>query len=352
MANRVTGPTRAHLVAKEFCQKHPEMQSLTLAKMLAKQHPKLYRNVEAARSHIRNIRGNSGNRNRHNIRDKSLFRPNGKSGELFKMPESLAQPWTKFELDGPCKVLSLSDIHIPYHDPEAIKLAVAEGRRHKIDTVLVNGDLFDFYQGSTFEKDPEKREMTEEIRLGVKFMLWLQQQFKHARCIFKLGNHDERWERYVCRNAPVLWGLDHVRLPGVLGHVFGDETDSQSWNIADYGWEIVGDKRPVMAGKLAIWHGHELPRGISSPVNPARGLYLKIRGTGLMGHCHQTSQHTEGTWERDEVACWSQGCLSDLTPEYARINKYNSGAAIIHVFNGGEFDVHNFRIADGKVRAS
>jgi hypothetical protein len=53
-----------------------------------------------------------------------------------------------------------------------------------------------------------------------------------------------------------------------------------------------------------------------------------------------------------ETFCWSTGCLCDLTPEYARINRWNHGAAIVTVFDDGEYEVHNFRIAHGKVRSS
>jgi hypothetical protein len=53
-----------------------------------------------------------------------------------------------------------------------------------------------------------------------------------------------------------------------------------------------------------------------------------------------------------ETTCWSTGCLCDLRPEYARINKFNHGFASVQVYGDGQFDVHNFRIANGRVRSS
>jgi hypothetical protein len=41
-----------------------------------------------------------------------------------------------------------------------------------------------------------------------------------------------------------------------------------------------------------------------------------------------------------------------MSPEYARINKWNHGHALIEVASDGEYGVHNMRIAHGKVRAS
>lgn len=54
-----------------------------------------------------------------------------------------------------------------------------------------------------------------------------------------------------------------------------------------------------------------------------------------------------------EVFCWSTGCLCDLRPEYARINKWNHGFAAVTVHDDGSFDVSNQRVtADGRVRSS
>jgi hypothetical protein len=53
-----------------------------------------------------------------------------------------------------------------------------------------------------------------------------------------------------------------------------------------------------------------------------------------------------------ETVCFSTGCLCDLRPAYAVLNKWNHGGAIVTVHEGGEFDVTNFRIASGKVRSS
>jgi len=115
----------------------------------------------------------------------------------------------------------------------------------------------------------------------------------------------------------------------------------------------VEDQRPVMAGKLPILHGHELPKGVSAPVNPARGAFMRTLSTVLVGHSHRSSGHAESDMWHDETFCWSTGCLCDLTPEYARINRWNWGFALATVHDDESFDVENLRItADGKVRSS
>jgi hypothetical protein len=116
---------------------------------------------------------------------------------------------------------------------------------------------------------------------------------------------------------------------------------------------LVEDKRPVMLGKLPVLHGHELPSGMAAPVNVARGVFMKTGSTGLVGHSHRTSNHAESDMWHKETGCWSTGCLCDLRPEYARINKWNWGFAMVAIHKGGAFDVHNYRVMqDGTVRTA
>ena len=108
-----------------------------------------------------------------------------------------------------------------------------------------------------------------------------------------------------------------------------------------------------MCGKLAVFHGHELPSGLTNPVNMARGAFLRMVDSVLVGHGHRSSNHTEPDWQKREITTWSQGCLCDMNPEYARINKWNHGFATIEVQRGGNFNVTNLRVSpDGKIRTS
>ena len=45
---------------------------------------------------------------------------------------------------------------------------------------------------------------------------------------------------------------------------------------------------------------------------------------------------------------WSLGCLSELHPQYAPLNKWNNGFAIVDI-DGRKFDVRNKRILNGEV---
>lgn len=331
-------------------EKFPDIQSRTLARQLHEQRPKLFPSIEKARTLVRQYRGNKGATMRQRMSTRDHYRENGKAGEV-RLPEPVVETWEPLKIAGPARVGVLSDIHVPYHDKSVLEAAVKECKRHKCDVIVINGDLIDFCNISRFEKNPEAREPAEEIRNTAQLMLWLRQQFPNARLIFKEGNHDVRYSRFVYANAPVLWQLQQVHLPNILGWEMADATGNESVKLEKYGWEHLHNSRMIMCGRLPILHGHECR--ISGGINPARAAYLKTSHTILIGHLHKTSQHTESGLFSDECSTFSTGCLCSLRPAYMPYgNRWNHGFGIIDVQSNGEFDVRNHRIADGKVRAS
>ena len=320
----VKSPQRVE--AERLCVKFPETATRTLAKKLANSHQIT---VEQARSLLRIARGNNSNAARGRA---TSPRPNGVAGTKPQMPPSIAEPWLPFDLGNGIKVAILSDIHIPYHSVIALEAAVKYCKKRRPDVVLLNGDFADFYSISRHQKDPSKRDFKGEIEAAQQGLAWIRGQFPKARIVFKVGNHEERWQHWLWNQAPEISDFDRMSL--------------KEWLDADkYGIEVVADQRPIMAGRLPIMHGHEMGKGISAPVNAARGLFLRTVSTMLVGHGHRTSQHVEPNWKHIDTATWSTGCLCDLNPAYAVVNKWNSGAANVDVDGGGEFHVDNFRIS-------
>ena len=96
---------------------------------------------------------------------------------------------------------------------------------------------------------------------------------------------------------------------------------------------------------MLLWH--EWGRGISNPVNPARGAFLRAKACVVIGHLHQTSQHTEPNLFGVNLACWSVGCLCDLHPKYRPINKWNHGFGVLHTQD--KWAIENHKIENGKI---
>lgn len=326
-------PHKTKLV-REFIEKYPNHPNLTIAKLIYKKYPILFSSVDNVRTLIRVVKGQHGNKHRKNIEDKSLFSAPGKHNP-FDLPESYAEKFEAYEIKQ-SKGLIISDLHFPYQDNKAITEALKYGLEKKVNFILINGDLIDFAAISRHEKDWRQRKPHEEFEAARKFLNTLRKAFPNAKIIFKLGNHDERWEKWLYVKAPELFDDPEFKLEVRL-------------RLGELKIDIVKDKQPIKIGKLTVLHGHELAGG-SGGVNPARAAFLKTLDSVLIGHFHKTSQHTEASMYGDILSVNSQGCLCGMNPHYMPINKWNHGFCYVeHNLKTGDYLLHNLKIIKGKV---
>lgn len=324
----------ARIFVDELCKKFPKTASRTLARRAAEEYSIT---LERARCLVRTARGNHGGRMKPHA---SVPRENGKSGTVPKMPPSVAEKWTPHEFHHH-RVGIISDCHIPYHCETALQSAIKHLKGHSIDSLLINGDFCDFYTISRWVKNPKKRDFKAERVACIAGLEWIRHEFPKIPILFKAGNHEERWDHWLWNHAPEISDEPEMRLDAWL-------------KLDQFGMDFVTDQRPVMVAKLPVFHGHELGKSVFSPVNPARGAFLRTHHTVLIGHSHQTSGHADTNLWHEETFIWSTGCLCDMNPEYARINRWNHGFACVTVGDGGDYDVENFRInsSSGRVRKS
>ena len=321
-------------IATEYRKKYgPEMPTLTLARILYKENIEVFKSVEDARFALRYIEGKCGDYKRKVMKDKDLVLTGERPKNPWKLPESEEAKYDPYIVKGK-KIAVLSDIHIPYHSISALECSLYKIETEKPDVILLNGDSIDFYGLSRFLKDPRKRSVAYELQALNDFLDVLSQF--NAKIIYKLGNHDERYEHFLQHKAPELLGISEFRFENLL-------------KAADRKMDVVGEKRIIKANKLNIIHGHEYP-SVFSPVNIARGLYLKGKVSAMQGHNHQTSEHTETDMNGKSVTAWSLGCLCELNPSFMPLNRWNHGFAIVELSDNGEdFHVQNYRIHKGKI---
>lgn len=330
-------------IVKAKCRQFPKLPTKTLARLIYKEHRQLFSSLEACRDSVRYYRGNHGKYNlkwAHN-KAKDLIRENQSAGFVWDFPKSAAPDYKPFELDAQ-RTLILSDLHIPFHDAPAILAVIARAKKYNPDCILLNGDVCDFFSLSRFDKNPKESSLKDELDLTRQFLGWLRQTFPKARIIYKLGNHDEWFDKYIWRKCPEFWGVSGLDLKHLTTAKMEDKAEVG-------GIEWVDDQRKITAGKLNIWHGHEIGKGsIAPPVNPARGLFMRTVECGLMGHLHKDSMHTETTANGKLIACWSTGCLCGLWPRYARVNKWTHSAAFL-TLHSGMFSVEPWRVLNGEI---
>jgi len=333
-------------VARSFRDRYGmELPTKKLARMMYEAHPLLFTNVEDARSVLRYIEGKNGEKNREYTKDKEHYMDGARPLNPYSLPASDEKEYVPNVIEGPQRIAALFDIHAPYHSIEALTAALEWLHEQEPTILLIGGDFFDFYGLSRFMKDPDKRSPAEEIRIGVELLKALYVALKPKNVIFKMGNHDERFEHFLWQKMGEMGGLQdleelkEITLENILRKRLGHEIPL----------DFVGDKRIIKAGNLNIAHGHEFPSGISSPVNIARGLYMRAKADAICGHHHRSSNHVEQDINGHMITTWSVGCLCDLHPLYMPINSWNHGVALITLDEEGNVDVQNKRIKNGRI---
>lgn len=324
--------------ARRLAAKFPDAPARTLARRLVQESNGAITIGQARKRMCRQF-GVNGAKDRKHMRPPAA-RAKRQAGEIYAMPKSMAEPWTPHVLNATGPVGILSDVHVPYHSEIAVAAAIGFLKDQGLAALLLNGDIADFYAISRYMKDPSARDFKGELDAVRTFVAYLRQEFPAIPIVYKAGNHEERWQHWLWQHAPEISDEPMMSLSAWL-------------KLADHDVTLVEDQRPVMLGKLPVLHGHELPKGMAAPVNVARGAFLRTLSTVLVGHSHRTSNHAESDMWHHETACWSTGCLCDLRPDYARINRWNHGFAVVTVHDGGTFDANNYRVmSDGTVRSA
>jgi predicted phosphodiesterase len=317
----------SHL-ALEYRNKYGwEMPTLKLARIIYNDNPLLFKHVEDARGVLRGIEGKKSKT------AKTYKEIPDRPKNPYYLPASNEAIYEPYVLNAK-RLLVLSDIHIPYHSIDALTCAFDFAKKEKPDAILLNGDTLDFFSLSRFCKDPKARSFAHELETFKEFMNILKKTFD-AKIYFKLGNHEERYFHFLWMKASELVGVDEFELENII-------------KARAEGIEIIKDKRIMKAGDLNIVHGHEFGGSVFSPVNIARGLFLKAKVSAMQGHNHSTSEHTERDMNGKITTTFSLGCLCELNPSYLPINKWNHGFSIIDI-DGQDFNVRNKRIHKGEI---
>ena len=334
MANK---KTQVGELALEYLSKMQDKDTRTIARKLRKDHPLVFRSVEAARTTVRYYRGRQGVTSRNNLTTRCFVLPTPTPDNPFSLPETREKEWVPYVLAPSSKKNAvIADWHIPYHNMEACNIMLTAMKFYGPDSIVLDGDMFDCYSLSSFTKDPEERDFPREKRAMRHFLMALRNQFPNARIVYKRGNHEMRFQSILMKQASDLYDKDETRLDVLLG-------------LPDLDIEWVTDKRILKIGMLNILHGHEWTGGATASVNPARTAFLKGKACCLVAHNHQTSQHTEPTLEGKNITTWSIGCGSELHPQYMPINKWNHGMAFVEQGSDGDFMVESKRIIKGEL---
>lgn len=326
------GVSNKNKIIRDLIKKFPTISKKALGELAAEKYPALF-NPESARSLVRTLTGSAGELKRKTAKDIIQDKPEYqlppskcKEREFVKLPTSSNN------------ILWLSDLHIPNQDNKAIELAIQWGVENKINCVVLGGDILDNTPFTSHDAPPPGLDDVRSwFEYTEQFLQYLRHKFPKAHIVWLEGNHDQWMMRYLMKKAPMLFNDEYYHLP-------------QRLNLKKYSIDFYKEHIVMKAGKLGLHHGHLFMRGVFSPVNAARGLFLRTKANFIVGHVHQSSHHSESNINGEQIGCWSVSCLCTLAPDYDPMNtKHSVGFANIKVEPNGNFTVHNFKILKNKI---
>ena len=314
------------------------MPTLKLARIMYADNKLSFKDVEACRHSLRYIEGKSGKANLKWLQNKEFVMKENRPLNPYNLPESYEEQREPYILPVQCNnILLISDLHIPYHNIDAITIALDYGKAQKVNTIFINGDLIDMHQVSKFEHDPKKRSIKQEFDATKEFLVQLRKAFPKAEIFWLKGNHCVRWEKFLLTKVREIWDDDYFFLEERL-------------QLNQVKVKILDDKVLVKAGKLSITHGHHIFKGAFTPVNPSRGAFLRAKQSVIVGHLHRPSHHPETDLDGKIISCWSTGCLCELRADYSPlVGNTMHGFAHIQIETDGDYTVKNYSIIKGKL---
>jgi len=238
----------------------------------------------------------------------------------------------KIEPEKNLKVVTINDLHVPYHNEEMIRGFIKLLEEEQPDEIILKGDMVDFYDLSSFDKNPDRvNRLQEELDILYRILLVMRASCPNTKIVYIMGNHEDRLRRYLWKNAIALSSLRALKFEELL------KLDELEIELVEHSYFI---------GDFEFTHG-EVVRQHSS--YSAKAEYDRRGGSGCMGHVHRMGCFCKTT-SRGTFGWWEDGCACDLNPEYvAGTPNWQNGFSVIY-FDDNAYDVHPVYVNKGKFR--
>ncbi len=208
------------------------------------------------------------------------------------------------------KVVSLTDWHVPFEDPTVVEIEL-QFCKHEQPPIIILHELHDFYEVSSFDKNPaRKNDLQDEIDEVNVYLKRLREYCPKSRIILLESNHTDRLRRFLWKKAPELNSLRSLQLEKLL--------ELDKFNI-EY-------KENFTYKKVLFKHGEKI-RKFSSYTAHAEQDREGV--SGVSGHTHRLGVYF--TTRRGGSYVWIEsGCGCKLKPEYVPgVPDWQNGFSII-----------------------
>ena len=193
------------------------------------------------------------------------------------------------------KIVQLTDLHVPYHDEKSLVGVYDLLDNIRPHQICLTGDMFDFYELSKFDKNPDRKlTIQDEINEGFKILKTLADLCPEIH--FVKGNHEDRLRRFLWQN-PSLASLDVLELPNLLR--------LNELGIKYHDFEYIYNKFRFTHGSIV-----RAESGAS-----AKAELHKYGSSMASGHTHRLGMYLK-TDARGTIGAYEMGCLCQTNPEY------------------------------------
>jgi predicted phosphodiesterase len=200
------------------------------------------------------------------------------------------------------KVGVISDVHCPYQDKKATKMALDYLEGHKLDKLFLLGDIIDFISISKFGTSLKRKSgLRDEVNETIQFLSDVKKRFPKTELIYTRGNHEERWDKYIIDHAPALEEVEGMRVQDVL-------------KLKDLGIKWVPDK--IRLNRMIFYHG--TGRCSANAGATVKAWMDALYSSVIIGHIHRQAVISKRVGMGEEVIGVENPCLCEMDPDYIK----------------------------------
>lgn len=214
-------------------------------------------------------------------------------------------------------IVVVGDLHIPFHNPDALELFFKFIKDIQPKKIIINGDLMDCWEISDFNKSPFviDGDFRNEIERTKSFFERLKHFCPDSKIEWIYGNHEFRMQKYLYTRAMELSFLEVLELDNLLG-IRGVEVIKPNKYLGKFSHNWVKE------GSFYIGHWDRINKWGYTAKNLVDSFGVNI----IQSHTHRISSHSRTFIDR-QIRSYEIGCL--CLPSYLNNPDWQLGWGII-----------------------
>lgn len=201
---------------------------------------------------------------------------------------------SKFE-----KSIFIGDIHIPFHDINSLKVSISFMDWFKPDKIYLIGDVMDWYELSSFDKDPRRiNDLQKDISKTTGVLQLIRERNDKSDIFYLQGNHEFRLNKWLMKH-PEIASLEALEMSNLM-------------HFKELDIQYKDQFSNVRLHEFLVEHGSVVRQ---QSAYTARAMLEKRGMSGISGHTHRMGSHYL-TNMSGSYAWFECGCLCNLNPEY------------------------------------